>query len=82
MGTFAETANVDDRLSLSDQGKQISVFLEYIYIETAAYIRIYIVCRLSVCLRGNKRKSSVCKQTKWPIQSKRTCPSIVYRIQV
>ncbi len=31
------------------------------------------VCHLAVCLRRNKQKSSVCKQTK---QTEQTCPSM------
>jgi hypothetical protein len=37
------------------------------------------VCRLSVCLQGNKRKLSVCKQTKHTKWTKRTCPSMPRR---
>jgi hypothetical protein len=57
MGTFAETANFDYRLTFADQGKQTSVFRcrfrlvllsVYIYIETTAYIFIYIYNNISI----------------------------------
>jgi hypothetical protein len=64
-----------------------SVFRIYIYVDTCAAIsnrdfpysvyRLVIVntefCYLSLCLRRNKRKLSVCKRTK---QTKWTCPSM------
>jgi hypothetical protein len=42
MGSFAETADVNYRLSFADQGKQIfPLCFQYMYIEMAVYTFVY-----------------------------------------
>jgi hypothetical protein len=49
MGLYAETAIVDDRLSLAEQGKQTPVFVSVCSKQTEA-------CRFRFLFAGNKRK--------------------------
>jgi hypothetical protein len=57
MGTFADTANVNNHLSFANQGKQTSVFrvkqqhiynYVYIYIHINIYIYVYIYIYISI----------------------------------
>jgi hypothetical protein len=76
MGKFAETANVNYRLSFADRGKQTSVFrsdlrIYILYPEMAAYIQIHVYIYISVYIFSISvyLYSVVCKVTAIPLQS-------------